>query len=60
MKNGTWKPVDRSKDKSGKPVKVVTTGWVLKVKRDEHGEILRYKARLVVHGYKQRFGFEYW
>ncbi|WVZ87322.1 hypothetical protein U9M48_033977 [Paspalum notatum var. saurae] len=25
--------------------------WVFKLKRDEHGEIVKYKARLVVKGY---------
>jgi hypothetical protein len=28
------------------------------VKRDEKGNIMRYKARLVIHGFN--FGFEYW
>jgi transposase InsO family protein len=60
LKNGTWKLVDRPKSSRGKRVKVLTTKWVYSVKRDEKGNILRYKARLVIHGFKQRFGFEYW
>ncbi|KAE9298600.1 hypothetical protein PF001_g15852 [Phytophthora fragariae] len=60
LKHGTWKLVDRSKSSSGKRVKVLTTKWVLRIKRDENSNILRYKARLVIHGFKQRFGFEYW
>ncbi|OWY96335.1 LOW QUALITY PROTEIN: Pol Polyprotein [Phytophthora megakarya] len=59
LKNGTWILVDRPKYAGGKPVKVLTTKWVLCVKRDEHGNIVRYKARLVIHGFKQRYGFEY-
>ena len=31
---------------------------MLRIKRDENGKILRYKARLVIHGLKQRAGLE--
>jgi hypothetical protein len=33
--------------------------WVFNVKRDEHGNIAKHKARLVVKGYAQRCGLDY-
>ena len=43
----------------GTPAKILTSRWVLRIKRDENGKILRYKARLLIHGFKQRAGLEY-
>jgi hypothetical protein len=33
--------------------------WVFKVKRNEQGDVVKYKARLVVKGYAQRRGIYY-
>jgi hypothetical protein len=48
--NKTWILVKRPADQ-----KVLKTKWVYKVKRNLQGEIQRYKSRLVVQGYQQRF-----
>ena len=39
--------------------KPIPTKWVFKIKSDGHGNIVRYKARLVVCGYRQKFGRDY-
>ncbi|POM70483.1 Hypothetical protein PHPALM_13066 [Phytophthora palmivora] len=52
LKNGTWIMVDRPKAPDGKWVKVLTTKW--------NGNVIRDKARLVIHGFQQRFGIAYW
>ncbi|KAF0894360.1 hypothetical protein E2562_038477 [Oryza meyeriana var. granulata] len=33
--------------------------WVFKVKRDEHGNVIRHKAHLVANGYVQRAGINF-
>lgn len=52
--NKTWDIVDAPPQ--AKPLHVK---WVYKVKRDANGNISRYKARLVVKGYEQRYGIDY-
>src|SRR5271154_1090511 len=39
--------------------RVLGSKWVLDVKRDAQGYFERYKARLVVQGFGQQFGFDY-
>lgn len=53
--NGTWELVPRHA--GHRPIGLK---WVFKVKCDEHGEIVRHKARLIAKGYvqRQRIDFE--
>uniref|UniRef100_A0A251T6N3 Putative zinc finger, CCHC-type n=1 Tax=Helianthus annuus TaxID=4232 RepID=A0A251T6N3_HELAN len=53
-KNETWDLVDPPKNQ--KPIGVK---WIYKTKYDEKGNVDKYKARLVVKGYKQKFGIDY-
>ena len=39
--------------------KAIPTKWVFKIKSDGHGNVVRFKARLVVCGYRQKFGRDY-
>jgi hypothetical protein len=52
--NGTWSLVDLPPDRRPIGVKLV-----FKVKQDEHGEVSKHKARLVMKGYAQRHGIIY-
>ncbi|GJU26959.1 retrovirus-related pol polyprotein from transposon TNT 1-94 [Tanacetum coccineum] len=48
-------PLDNIIDK----VMVITLKWIYKVKLDEMGGILKNKARLVAHGYRQEEGIDF-
>ena len=39
--------------------KAMGVKWVYKTKRNAKGEVEKYKARLVVKRYKQKFGIDY-
>lgn len=54
IKNETWSLADMPSGKRVLPCK-----WVFKTKTNEKGEIIRYKARLVIKGYAQRKGSDY-
>lgn len=52
IENETWSVVDMPKG-----ARLIDTKWVFKIKNEPTG--IRYKARLVVRGYRQREGFDY-
>lgn len=52
--NKTWNLVDLPPNR-----KAIKNKWVFKLKKNEAGEISRFKARLVVKGCSQRFGIDY-
>ena len=54
---GTWKPMPVSAIPPQS--RRIKTKWVFKLKLDTDGNIVRYKARLVVCGYAQKFGRDY-
>lgn len=54
QENNTWTLVPRPENK-----KVLTSRWVYKIKRNQYGEIEKYKARLVARGHTQQKGVDY-
>lgn len=52
--NDTWTLTELPPGK-----KAIDNKWVFRIKRDEHGNVDRYKARLVVKGCSQRKGLDY-
>lgn len=54
QKNKTWELVERPKDR-----KVIGVKWVSRTKLNIDCTINKYKVRLVVKGYAQIFGVEY-
>ena len=54
MKNDTWKLTELS---SG--VKTIGVKWIIKTKLNEHEEVDKYKARLIMKGYHQQYGVDY-
>ena len=52
--NGTWELVDPPMGYRPMGLK-----WVYKVKRDERGVIVKYKARLIARGFVQREGIDF-
>jgi hypothetical protein len=53
-KMGTWKLEDLPAER-----KTVGCKWVFAKKRDENGQVIHYKARLVAQGFSQKPGIDY-
>ena len=53
--NETWLIVERPKDGAN----VVSSKWVLRIKKNAAGEVEKYKARLVARGFTQIHGVDY-
>src|SRR5436305_4847514 len=56
-KNGTFEIIKKPEDLD--EWDIVTSGIVYKIKRNSDGEIERYKARVVAHGYMQTEGVNF-
>ncbi|KAG6440963.1 hypothetical protein O3G_MSEX001602 [Manduca sexta] len=54
LSNNTWTLVDKPKNNM-----ILACKWIFKTKTDQNGQILRYKARLVVKGCQQKKGIHY-
>lgn len=52
-RNATWDLVPLS------PQNVVGCKWIFRIKRNQHGHITQYKARLVARGFHQGEGLDY-
>ncbi|GMF22868.1 unnamed protein product [Phytophthora fragariaefolia] len=59
IRNQTWVLVPRPKPIRDKPINILSSLWVLNLKRNERGEIERHKARLAIKGYRQKYGLDY-
>lgn len=55
IQNKTWELIEKPKNAS-----VIDNKWVYKIKYKSNGEIDRYKARLVVRGFTQEYGINYY
>jgi hypothetical protein len=53
-RNDVWDLVPRSKN-----ISTIGTKWIFRNKLDEHGNVVRNKARLVAQGYSQEEGIDY-
>lgn len=54
MSNGTWQLVVLPSNR-----RAIKSKWVFNFKRNQHGEVERYKSRLVAKGCSQKFGIDY-
>jgi hypothetical protein len=53
--HGTWEVVSKPQNR-----KIIKCRWVYQLKKNEKGEIVRYKARLTAKGFSQQYGVDYY
>ena len=53
-KMGTWSIIEAPTDAN-----IISCKYVFRLKKDEHGNIVKHKARLVARGFTQKFGVDY-
>ncbi|XP_038896263.1 uncharacterized mitochondrial protein AtMg00820-like [Benincasa hispida] len=54
IRNNTWSLMPLPQDR-----KVIGTKWVFRLKHNQLGEIDHFKARLVIQGFSQDYGIDY-
>ena len=54
MTNNIWTLVPKPQNKN-----IIDCRWVFTVKNDEHGNPMRYKARVVAKGFRQQYLSDY-
>ena len=54
IENETWELTPMPENRQ-----VITGRWCFKLKKDRNGDILKYKARWVAHGFKQEEGIDF-
>lgn len=54
MENETWEVISMTKNRQ-----IMIGQQCLKLKKDQYGHILKYKARQVAHGLKQKEGINF-
>ena len=42
-----------------KGTNIISTKWVFSIKRDKNNNIIKFKARLVARGFRQKFGIDF-
>uniref|UniRef100_A0AAV1UZN7 Reverse transcriptase Ty1/copia-type domain-containing protein n=1 Tax=Peronospora matthiolae TaxID=2874970 RepID=A0AAV1UZN7_9STRA len=52
--NGSWTLVPKRQD-----IRPIGCRWIFAKKRNEHGQVVRYKAQLVEKRFKQKFGVDF-
>jgi hypothetical protein len=55
--HGTWKEIPRRS--VPRSHRVISCRWVYTAKADADGNVARFKARLVIHGFRQRHGVDF-